>query len=58
MDPSNASGPDSGAVIETTGLSKSFRGFTAVGGVDLTVSGGDVHALVGPNGAGKTTLLR
>jgi branched-chain amino acid transport system ATP-binding protein len=53
MDPSNASG----AVIETTGLSKSFRGFTAVDRVDLTVSEGDVHALVGPNGAGKTTLF-
>jgi branched-chain amino acid transport system ATP-binding protein len=57
MDPSNAPGPGTGAVIETTGLSKSFRGFTAVGGVDLTVSEGDVHALVGPNGAGKTTLF-
>jgi len=57
MDPSNAPGRDSGAVIETTGLSKSFRGFTAVDGVDLTVSEGDVHALVGPNGAGKTTLF-
>jgi branched-chain amino acid transport system ATP-binding protein len=53
MEPSNASG----AVIETTGLSKSFRGFTAVDRVDLTVSEGDVHALVGPNGAGKTTLF-
>ncbi|MFG1819501.1 ABC transporter ATP-binding protein [Kribbella sp. NPDC049174] len=57
MDPSNAPGRDSGAVIETTGLSKSFRGFTAVDQVDLTVSEGDVHALVGPNGAGKTTLF-
>jgi branched-chain amino acid transport system ATP-binding protein len=53
MDPSN----DRGAVIETTGLSKSFRGFTAVDGVDLAVAEGDVHALVGPNGAGKTTLF-
>ncbi len=57
MDPSDAPGRGSGAVIETTGLSKSFRGFTAVDGVDLTVSEGDVHALVGPNGAGKTTLF-
>ena len=57
MDPSNAPGGDSAAVIETTGLSKSFRGFTAVDRVDLTVSEGDVHALVGPNGAGKTTLF-
>jgi branched-chain amino acid transport system ATP-binding protein len=57
MDPSDAPPRDPRAVIETTGLSKSFRGFTAVDGVDLTVSEGDVHALVGPNGAGKTTLF-
>ncbi|MFI7068273.1 ABC transporter ATP-binding protein [Kribbella sp. NPDC050124] len=57
MDPSNPPGRGSGAVIETTGLSKSFRGFTAVDQVDLSVSEGDVHALVGPNGAGKTTLF-
>jgi branched-chain amino acid transport system ATP-binding protein len=44
-------------VIETVGLSKSFRGFTAVDGVDLKIAEGDVHALVGPNGAGKTTLF-
>ncbi|HEU4945918.1 MAG TPA: ABC transporter ATP-binding protein [Kribbella sp.] len=47
----------SGALIETSGLSKSFRGFTAVDGVDLAVAEGHVHALVGPNGAGKTTLF-
>jgi branched-chain amino acid transport system ATP-binding protein len=57
MDPTNAPGRDFRAVIETAGLSKSFRGFTAVDRVDLSVSEGDVHALVGPNGAGKTTLF-
>jgi branched-chain amino acid transport system ATP-binding protein len=51
MDPTKA------PVIETTRLTKSFRGFTAVDAVDLTVAEGDVHALVGPNGAGKTTLF-
>jgi branched-chain amino acid transport system ATP-binding protein len=45
------------AVLTTEGLSKQFRGFTAVDGVDLAVSEGHVHALVGPNGAGKTTLF-
>ena len=44
-------------VIETSGLTKSFRGFTAVDRVDLAVEEGHVHALVGPNGAGKTTLF-
>jgi branched-chain amino acid transport system ATP-binding protein len=44
-------------VLRTRGLSKVFRGFTAVDSVDLEVRRGTVHALVGPNGAGKTTLF-
>lgn len=43
--------------LTTRGLTKTFRGFTAVDNVDLDVLEGDVHALVGPNGAGKTTLF-
>ncbi|HET7305947.1 MAG TPA: ABC transporter ATP-binding protein [Segeticoccus sp.] len=43
--------------LRTVGLTKVFRGFTAVDAVDLEVREGDVHALVGPNGAGKTTLF-
>ncbi|WP_248256965.1 ABC transporter ATP-binding protein [Georgenia sp. EYE_87] len=43
--------------LSTRGLTKSFRGFTAVNNVDLDVAGGEIHALVGPNGAGKTTLF-
>jgi branched-chain amino acid transport system ATP-binding protein len=45
------------AVLSAQGLSKEFRGFRAVDGVDLDVAEGTVHALVGPNGAGKTTLF-
>lgn len=55
MEPSDTG--DRSTVVETEGLSKSFRGFTAVDKVDLAVADGDVHALVGPNGAGKTTLF-
>src|SRR5262245_63844436 len=34
-----------------------FAGFVAVGGVDLRVRRGSIHALIGPNGAGKTTVF-
>jgi branched-chain amino acid transport system ATP-binding protein len=44
-------------ILSTTGLTKSFAGFTAVNGVDLQVRRGSIHALIGPNGAGKTTCF-
>jgi ABC-2 type transport system ATP-binding protein len=45
-------------VIFTEGLTKCFDDFTAVEGVNLAVSAGQVLALLGPNGAGKTTTVR
>jgi branched-chain amino acid transport system ATP-binding protein len=44
-------------ILETRGLTKDFRGFTAVDGLDLKVRSGTIHALIGPNGAGKTTVF-
>ncbi|HDR9207855.1 TPA: ABC transporter ATP-binding protein [Burkholderia vietnamiensis] len=44
-------------ILETRGLTKEFRGFTAVNGVNLRVRRGAIHALIGPNGAGKTTCF-
>ncbi|TDE58628.1 ABC transporter ATP-binding protein [Nonomuraea mesophila] len=44
-------------ILRVRGLSREFRGFLAVDGVDLDIAEGSVHALVGPNGAGKTTLF-
>ncbi len=44
-------------IVETRGLTKEFRGFTAVNNVSLKVRRGSVHALIGPNGAGKTTCF-
>jgi len=44
-------------VLETRGLTKEFRGFTAVDSVDLKVRQGHIRALIGPNGAGKTTVF-
>ena len=44
-------------ILETTGLTKEFKGFVAVNKVDLKVRRGHIHALIGPNGAGKTTFF-
>jgi branched-chain amino acid transport system ATP-binding protein len=45
------------AILETRQLTKSFKGFTAVDDVNLSVQRGHIHALIGPNGAGKTTCF-
>lgn len=45
------------AMLEVTGLAKSFGGLTAVDGVDLRLEPGEKRAVIGPNGAGKTTLF-
>jgi branched-chain amino acid transport system ATP-binding protein len=42
-------------ILETTHLTKEFKGFVAVNDVSLSVQRGQIHALIGPNGAGKTT---
>jgi branched-chain amino acid transport system ATP-binding protein len=44
-------------IIRTEDLTKEFKGFLAVRGVDLRVRRHLVHALIGPNGAGKTTVF-
>ena len=45
-------------MIEIRSLVKSFDGFRALDGLDLTVPKGAVYGLVGPNGAGKSTMIR
>lgn len=44
-------------ILETRDLTREFKGFTAVNGVNLRVRRGTIHALIGPNGAGKTTCF-
>jgi lantibiotic transport system ATP-binding protein len=44
--------------LQTEGLTKRFRGRTAVDGLTLRVERGDIYGFLGPNGAGKSTTLR
>lgn len=44
-------------ILSVRGLTKQFKGFTAVDDVQLDVRRGTIHALIGPNGAGKTTCF-
>lgn len=44
-------------MLRIEALQKSFDGFMAVAGANLSVSAGEVVAVIGPNGAGKTTLF-
>lgn len=44
-------------ILSARDLTKEFKGFFAVEGVDLSVKQGTIHALIGPNGAGKTTCF-
>ncbi len=42
-------------VVSVRGLTKSYRDFEALKGVDFELRAGEVFGLLGPNGAGKTT---
>ncbi len=44
-------------IFEVRGLTKRFRGLTAVSSVSFHIARGEILGLIGPNGAGKTTVV-
>ena len=45
------------AVLDISGLRKTFGKTHIIRGLDLAVEQGERHAIIGPNGAGKSTLF-
>lgn len=45
-------------ILKIQGLNAHYGDFQALYGVDMTVTEGEVLAIIGSNGAGKTTLMR
>jgi len=45
------------SLLSLRGLTRRFRGLTAVDAIDLDLRQGELVSIIGPNGAGKTTLF-
>jgi len=45
-------------IIDTHGLSKTFKGIQALKPLDLQVQQNSICGFLGPNGAGKTTTIK
>ena len=45
------------ALLEVSGVSKSFDGFKAIDNLSFSIGEVELRAVIGPNGAGKTTFM-
>jgi len=44
-------------MLKITGLTKSYKSFNVLKGLNMTIDKGDVYGFLGPNGCGKTTTM-
>ncbi|WP_137388873.1 ABC transporter ATP-binding protein [Rhodoligotrophos defluvii] len=44
-------------ILSGRGVTKQFRGLTAIENIDFDIPAGVIYGLIGPNGAGKSTLF-
>jgi ABC-2 type transport system ATP-binding protein len=50
--------PNTECVIDTRGLSKTYKGVNALQPLDLQIQKNTIFGFLGPNGAGKSTTIK
>jgi ABC-2 type transport system ATP-binding protein len=50
--------PNTQLAIDVRGLSRTFKGKTAVDNISLSIPKGQIYGFLGPNGAGKSTFVK